>query len=218
MDMSRISHVQPQPIRPAQVPQGASAPESQKKRGRKIAEAGWVKITELLLLFSGTVLVVALLFGIYEGGPSEYKYVDKTKYQAVFLNGGVTNGQVLFSTYFGKITSLNNQFIVLQDVYYITTNSTAASSTSNVQLTKLGCQQIHAPTNEMVINKSQVAFWKNLQSSGQVAKAITTFQKDNPNGPNCSTSSSTSSTPTSTNSSATPSNTTTTPKTTNTTP
>jgi hypothetical protein len=47
----------------------------------------------------------------------------------------------------------------------------------------------------MVINRSQVAFWENLQDSGKVVQAIKKFQQQNPNGPDCTaTSSSTNST------------------------
>jgi hypothetical protein len=38
----------------------------------------------------------------------------------------------------------------------------------------------------MVINRTQVTFWENLQSTGQVAKAVATFQKTNPGGQKCS--------------------------------
>ncbi|HXY18191.1 MAG TPA: hypothetical protein VEH48_02100, partial [Candidatus Nitrosopolaris sp.] len=42
--------------------------------------------------------------------------------------------------------------------------------------------------------RSQVAFWENLQDSGKVVQAIQQYIKQNPNGPNCSQSSSSSST------------------------
>ncbi len=219
MDISRSSNPQSQPMRTNQEPQQSShMPE--KKSHRRGTGTNWTKLSEVILLFAGTVLVVALLFGIYQGGPSEDKYVNTSKFQAVFLNGGVTNGQVLYSTYFGHITALNSQFLVLQDVYYITTNSSSSTTNSNVQLTKLGCQQLHAPYDLMVINRDQVAFWENLESTGQVATAIANYQKENPNGPNCSqtsNSTSTTSTPTTTNSSAATANSSTPEATTNTT-
>jgi hypothetical protein len=201
MDIMGNSHPQSQPVRTTD-DQAAFGGNHGKKSKRK-AVGGWFKLAQIVLLFAATVLVVALLFGIYEGGPSEQKYVNTSQFQAVFLNGGVGNGQVLYSTYFGHITALNNQFVVLQDVYYITTSSTTGASSNNVQLTKLGCQQLHAPYDQMIINKSQVSFWENLQASGQVVKAINSYQKANPNGPNCSqTSSSSTSTPSTTNSPA----------------
>jgi hypothetical protein len=49
---------------------------------------------------------------------------------------------------------------------------------------KLGCE-LHAPFDQMVINRDQVTFWENLQDDGQVAKAVATFKKENPNGQKC---------------------------------
>ncbi|MBC7707914.1 hypothetical protein H7Y63_01690 [Polaromonas sp.] len=37
----------------------------------------------------------------------------------------------------------------------------------------------------MVINRSQVTFWENLQDNGQVAKAVKTFKTQNPGGQKC---------------------------------
>ena len=168
-------------------------------QSKKLVNIGLVA---LAVAFAVIAISVAFLFHNASEVPAESRYVNTDKYQAVFLNGGVANGQVLYSTYFGKIASLNSQYIVLRDIYYLTTSSTSASQSSSVQLTKLGCQQLHSPYDEMVINRAQVAFWENLQDSGQVATAISNYQKANPKGPNCSqtTSStpSTSSTPTTT--------------------
>jgi hypothetical protein len=118
--------------------------------------------------------------------------VDKTKYQAVFLNGGATSGSVAYTTYFGHVTKLNNSYFVLKDVYYLTTANSTDQTQANPQLTKLGCQQLHSPYDEMVINRNQVAFWENLQDSGKVVQAINQFKQQNPNGPNCSSNNSSS--------------------------
>jgi hypothetical protein len=143
---------------------------------------------ELFIVMVGSALLLALVslylaFGSSTGG--EAKRIDDSKYQAVFLNGGVTSGSVSYSTYFGHITKLNDKYLVLNKVYYLTDQSTQ-NGQSSPQLTKLGCQQLHSPYDEMVINRSQVAFWENLQDSGKVVQAIKQFQQQNPNGPNCS--------------------------------
>jgi hypothetical protein len=163
----------------------------------------------VFMAFAFAVIAIAIAFLFHNASyvPAESRYVNTNKYQAVFLTGGVASGQVLYSTYFGKIVSLNSQYLVLHDIYYLTTSSsTSSSASSNVQLTKLGCQQLHSPYDEMIINRSQVAFWENLQDNGQVAQAITSYQKANPNGPNCSQSTST--TPSSTPSTTSPTSTT----------
>jgi len=63
-----------------------------------------------------------------------------------------------------------------------TTSTTAANT--NVSLVKLGCE-LHSPYDQMIINREQVTFWENLQDSGQVAKAVKTFEQQNPNGQKC---------------------------------
>lgn len=192
INTSRGPQSRPQPMHTQQVTPSLSEKSSKRNKLPK----NKFKFLQLILLYASMILIVALLFLIYQGGPDQTKYIDNSDFQAVFLNGQVSNGQIAYSTYFGKVVSINNQFLVLRDVYYITTNSsTTQSSSSTIQLTKLGCQQIDAPTDQMVINVSQVSFWENLQPTGQVSKAIVAYQKDNPNGPDCSQST-TSSTPT----------------------
>ena len=61
----------------------------------------------------------------------------------------------------------------------------AANANTSVSLVKLGCE-LHSPFDQMVINRSQVTFWENLQDSGQVAKAVKSFQDKNPSGQKCS--------------------------------
>ncbi|MDB5161068.1 MAG: hypothetical protein JWO96_448 [Candidatus Saccharibacteria bacterium] len=143
---------------------------------------------ELFVVIVGAALLlaaVALYVGLGGGSAGESKQLDKTKYQAVFLNGGATSGSVAYTTYFGHVSSLNDKYYVLKDVYYLTTDQTSTTGTANPQLTKLGCQQLHSPYDKMVISRSQVAFWENLQDNGKVVQAIKQFNTQNPNGPNC---------------------------------
>lgn len=143
---------------------------------------------ELFIVIVGSALLlaaVALYLALSGGGAGESKKVDSSKYQAVFLNGGATSGSVAYTTYFGHLTTVNDKYFVLKDVYYLTTDQTSTTQAANPQLTKLGCQQLHSPYDEMVINRNQVAFWENLQDSGKVVQAIKQFQQQNPNGPNC---------------------------------
>jgi hypothetical protein len=143
----------------------------------------------MVLLFAGTILVVSLLVLLYVGNGREDGYVDKNKEQAVFL----ASGQV----YFGKIKSINKQYVDLQQIYYLNVNQQVqpsqkdANSNSNqsVSLVKLGCE-LHGPTDEMIINRDQVTFWENLKGDGQVTKAISQWVQQNPNGQNCSQNSS----------------------------
>lgn len=144
---------------------------------------GWLRVTNIVLLFGITILIIAVIFVLRGTNPNQSQYVIKDKYQAVFLE----NGQV----YFGKITALNNQFINLQNVFYLNSQSQNGSTTQEAQensnnftLVKLGCE-LHGPYDQMIINSNQVTFWENITSEGQVSKTIAEWVKQNPNGQKC---------------------------------
>jgi len=188
-------------------PQPANtAPRASAPRRRHIDWATRTVRIELFILLLGCALILAALslyLGFSSTANSQYKdYVDTSKYQAVFLNGGTTSGSVLYSTYFGHITKINDKYFVLKDIYYLTSTDTSNGQAGSPQLTKLGCQQLHSPYDEMVINNNQVAFWENLKDNGKVVQAIKQFQQQNPNGPNCSTTTNSSSSSTGTQNSA----------------
>jgi hypothetical protein len=185
---------------------GAPAPVAPAAHGgRPPARPGgplrWVAVA---LLFSGTILIVALAlflaFGGKGNGGAQDKHVDTKQMQAVFLNGG--------QVYFGNIKTLNSQYVRLANIYYLRVNQQVqpdgSSSTNNqdISLVKLGCE-LHGPQDQMVINQSQVIFWENLKSDGQVAKAVADYVKQNPNGQQCNTQSQDNSSSSNTNNSST---------------
>jgi hypothetical protein len=153
---------------------------------------GWLRVANVVLLFSITILALSLVLLFRSSNPNEAKYIVDNKYQAVFLN----NGQV----YFGKVTAMNSKYFSLQNVFYLnsTTNSsdkattTTDTSSNNFTLVKLGCE-LHGPYDQMVINREQVTFWENLKDDGQVVKTINEWVKQNPSGQKCSTTTNTSS-------------------------
>ena len=178
--MSRMSQPGPQPSRMA-APAPVEAPRGEHgKRHRQedlLSRGSWIGTNALLFVVA--LLVAAVVWLIYSASPAtQTRYVNTSKLQAVFLN----TGQV----YFGNIRSLNKEYLVLGNVYYLQSSSTdTKSSNQNISLVKLGCE-LHRPYDTMVVNLTQVTFWENLQSDGQVAKAVTQFQQQNPNGQKCS--------------------------------
>jgi len=108
--------------------------------------------------------------------------IDTSKYQAVFF----TNGQV----YFGKLASVNSEYLQLTDVYYLQNqqstdevedpNNPQASDAdqSSATLIKLG-KEIHGPEDEMIISKEQVLFYENLKTDGSVSKTIAQDKSQN---------------------------------------
>ena len=168
----------------------------------KVVRIEWFVFTFLVAL----VLLLTIGWSVFNGngiGYSESNQVNSKQYQAVFLNGGSTSGSVAYTTYFGHITKMTQSYVILKNVYYLTTDQTTTGAAASPQLTKLGCQQLHSPYDEMVINRNQIAFWENLQDSGKVVQAIKQFVTQNPNGPNCSATSSSSSSTSSTQNSST---------------
>lgn len=153
----------------------------------KKAKKSWLSITTvtvaLIVCIAVLILSIALYVGIAKPSASQSKYVDTSKMQAVFLNGG--------QVYFGKISTINSSFMRMTDIYYLRVNQQvqpdgSASSGQDISLVKLGCE-LHGPQDSMVINQQQVIFWENLKGDGQVAKAVADYKKQNPNGQQCNT-------------------------------
>lgn len=152
----------------------------------------WYRVGVVAVVVAVVALLVGLSLFAYSNNSTtkdtESQYINGGKLQAVFLN----TGQV----YFGNIKTLNNNYLILNNIFYLQTTgsgSTATSSSnSNVTLVKLGCE-LHMPYDQMVINRTQVTFWENLQGNGQVAKAVATWEKQHPNGQQCADQSSSSS-------------------------
>jgi hypothetical protein len=147
---------------------------------------GLFKWGVLVLLFSATALFIAMICFIVFGAPDahEGKLVNKDEYQAVFVNVNGTNGG---QVYFGHVKDLTPQYIRLTNVFYIQNQQSGQSSSSAYNLVKLGCE-LHGPEDQMVINRSEVFFWENLKSDGQVAQKAAEFYKQNPNGQKCNSS------------------------------
>src|SRR6266568_4675638 len=141
---------QPANGRPATV--GAAPSNTPDKGSRKGFGRGnkWLNLLGFVVLVGVAVLVLAIALAFTRGNAgNESKFVSSSKYQAVFLN----NGQV----YFGNITNLNSKYVRMTHIYYLTQNSSTDSSgkattSGDYSLVKLGCQQIHDPFDEMVIN------------------------------------------------------------------
>lgn len=160
---------------------------------KKSALGKGARLLTVVLLTAAALLILATSFYLAFGGPkNEQTYVKGKSFQAVFLNGG--------QVYFGKIRSLNNKYLTMDNIYYLRVNQQVQPNQSgqqqqDISLAKLGCE-LHGPEDTMVINREQVTFWENLKSDGQVVKAISQYVQANPNGQTCSTNSNSSSTPT----------------------
>ncbi len=143
-----------------------------------------LKIETFIIIVGCALLLasVSLFLGYSTNLGNEARKVNGKEYQAVFLN----NGQV----YFGKVKTLNSKYIDLTNIFYIENNSqntgTTSAQNTNYTLRKLGTTELHAPEDEMVINRDQVTFWENLKDSGQVVTKINEYYK-NPNASSTTT-------------------------------
>ena len=156
---------------------------SSSKKGKFKRDSRLSQILSVVFSVAVLVLIIAVLSSvIFSKSQREGQYVDESKLQAVFLNGG--------QVYFGNISTLNDNYLKLNNVYYLRVNNqdaqnTQASANANdVSLVKLGCE-LHGPQDQMLITKDQVIFWENLKTDGQVAKAVAEYVKANPQGQKC---------------------------------
>lgn len=165
--------------------QQQTAATQQKPSSAKKQRGKGMRLLSGVLLVAIALLIAAIpVFIVTSDGGSQSKYLDKDKYQAVFLNGG--------QVYFGKIDNINDEFLTLDNIYYLRVNEQVqpeteddeAGAQQDISLAKLGCE-LHGPEDLMVINAEQVSFWENLKDDGQVAKAINEFIKQNPDGQTC---------------------------------
>ena len=137
---------------------------------------GWVRAIWIILLFSATIVIGGILSLLFFANPGEQKYVDGSKFQALYLNDQ--------EVYFGKIKTINARFVDLQDVFS-TNNPNAlkavqtskSASTTALSIVKPDCNA-YGPYDEMIIARSNVRYWQNLRPDSQVVQAINAREHD----------------------------------------
>lgn len=93
----------------------------------------------------------------------EERRIDKTAYQAVFL----LSSQV----YFGHLTIEGDEYL-LRDVFYL---NPPAEGSQRGQLVKRG-NELHGPTEPMIVPARSVLFWENMRDDAEVAAAIRLYR------------------------------------------
>lgn len=150
--------------------QKATAPAAQaggeKSHKRKSLVTTIVAILAVALVVLGGYIVFSKM---QSGAPG----IDSTKYQAVSLSDG--------QLYFGKLSSIDSSHLKLTDVYYLQPQTGESSNSSSLQNSTSGQSNfklikftdvIYGPEDEMIITKSQVLFYENIDSDGKVAELI----------------------------------------------
>jgi hypothetical protein len=106
-------------------------------------------------------------------------YVQTDTIQAIFL----TNGQV----YFGRMTTLTSDLVILEDVFYPKAQSNEQSTDEDasadtiteaggVALRKLGKNEFHEPKDVLYIEPNNVLYWENLEEESRVTKGILEYE------------------------------------------
>lgn len=117
----------------------------------------------------GLAVVLAVLGGVLlwqqtsRALAGEDRRIDKTTYQAVFL----LSSQV----YFGHLTIEGDDYL-LRDVFYL---NPPAEGSQRGQLVKRG-NELHGPTEPMIIPARSVLFWENMREDSEVAAAIRLYR------------------------------------------
>ena len=164
---------EPQPVSAEPKVVHRPAPPQQPMKEKKSLKRFTLPIIAVIVIILGVVGWFAWS-NMQNAGPA----IDSGKYQAIFF----TNGQV----YFGKLKSVNPEYMQLTDIYYLQAPATETDDSKNpqktstaqkdVQLIKLG-DEVHGPEDKMVISKDQVLFYENLKSDSKVAESIAKYKK-----------------------------------------
>jgi hypothetical protein len=150
--------------------ESAGAPRNPKPY-RIVRDGGWLPriVTTLIIVIVVVALAVVgwMIWSSQHGNPG----IDSSKYQAVAMSDG--------TNYFGKLTVVNSDYLKLSDVYYLKpqatstdgTDTTDQSATNNFSLVNFK-DVVYGPEDEIIIQKSQILFYENLDPNGKVAQAI----------------------------------------------
>jgi hypothetical protein len=129
------------------------------------------------LTIIAAIITSPIIFAVFDY--TKDKLVAKLKYSglhAVFLSSG--------ECYFGKVSSVSKNDLVLTEIYYLKEVALPVGEGSenaqnfappDLQLIKLG-SEIHGPKDRMTISKSGIAYLEQLKPYGQVGNAIATYK------------------------------------------
>ena len=132
--------------------------------GKKLPKIGKIKVVTALLAAVLTVGVLSYLYLTY----FKNDLVSSEGYYAVFLD----NNQV----YFGNMVSKSKEELILTNVYYLQVSAGASEAVPQLSdprftLIKLG-QELHGPTDELMINREHVVFYEKLREDSKVVESI----------------------------------------------
>jgi hypothetical protein len=119
-----------------------------------------IAIATFVVLLLVAIVVWRWASSVFAG---EERRIDKSSYQAVFL----LSSQV----YFGHLTVEGDDYL-LRDVFYL---NPPAEGSQRGQLVKRG-NELHGPTEPMIVPARSVLFWENMREDSEVAAAIRLYR------------------------------------------
>jgi hypothetical protein len=120
------------------------------------------KLATWIVAVALVVIAAALSVTAYQGWRATATPALTTPYHAVILIGG--------QAYFGKIESLQSDYVVLNDVFYIHSRQHPETKQVANVLVKRG-QEWHAP-DRMILSRRHVMMIEPVTDGSQVAKLI----------------------------------------------
>jgi hypothetical protein len=126
------------------------------------------KPTGLSILFSiilGGLFGGAVLFMYQATLDTKAPLLGNKTYVAVFLD---TN-----QVFFGKVTSLRYDYVILKNVYYL--QQTEEGDNPGFMLNKSG-SELHGPRDEMYLNRDHILLLQPLRSDSEVVSTITQYE------------------------------------------
>jgi hypothetical protein len=135
--------------------------------------------TNLGRVLIGLIILVIVVLGVMATTEYIRERPASGKYQAVFL----TNGQV----YFGKLSGLDGSYVTLSDAYQVQSQSNGTNASPSPQggqqpksqftLSRIDQNTLIKPEQKMIIAKTSLAFWENMQNDAEVVKKINELKK-----------------------------------------
>ena len=131
------------------------------------------KSRTFIILFALIVICGITFFGM--------KYFETPQHSKTFHAVFLTNDQV----YFGQILEDTDKTLTLTNVYYLKANAeinpprgltNESTASAKLALVKLG-EELHSPKDKMTINKEQMLFSEEMESSGTIMDAINKYEQ-----------------------------------------
>jgi len=120
------------------------------------------KFLNFLNSLAALVIAVALTVLAFQADKHSQPTQLNSAYQAIVL----MNGQL----FFGKVEGLGNDYVVLQDVFYIQSRQKPGTTEVANVLIKRG-KEAHAP-DRMIINRQQIVLIEPVTENSSIAKLI----------------------------------------------